>query len=104
MQSIFKRWGEWSKKTFPNQKVEGKINHLKREVDELNKSTEDGQADIIEIADCVGLLFAICEIEGVSYNQLKDAMNHKLDINIMREWPENSDSEGVYAHVETAKN
>lgn len=103
MQSIFKRWGEWSKTTFPTQKVAGKINHLTREVEEVKKSSEEGQVDIMELADCFGLLMSICEIEGISYSQMKDAMNHKLDVNMMREWPAIADSDGVYGHIETKK-
>lgn len=99
MKQIFESWGVWASNQFPDQKTVGKINHLQKEVQELKESVESGKIDIEEIADCMGLLFSICDKENISYKLVKEVLKRKLSINKRREWGDQN-TDGSYPHLE----
>lgn len=99
MKELFKNWGLWARYQLPNQTTIGKINHLIKETKELKASAEQGYVDIVEIADCFGLLFSICNIEGIGYDDMCNALENKLEVNKAREWPEVSSLDGTYHHI-----
>lgn len=101
MEKLFKTWGSWASTQFPNQTTVGKVNHLSKEVDELKESIEKGKIDIVEIADCFGLLFSICDLEKIDYSRLKKAIEEKLSINKNRDWPKVPESDGSYLHIKS---
>lgn len=104
MRELFQSFGRWATSQFPNQTSLGKVNHLKKEVIELSESIESGQTDVVEIADCFGLLFSICDIENISYAELKDAIEYKLRENKSRVWPDKPDLDGSFSHIKPIKN
>jgi len=99
MEEIYINWTAWAKGQFPDQTAKGKINHLRKEVEELACSAESCKSDIVEIADCIGLLFSICEIEGYKFDDLSNALKSKLEINKHREWPAKPNEDGSFAHL-----
>ena len=82
---------DWQLKTFPCATVASKIEHLRREVEELSREATPG-----EIADCLMLLIGIAKLQNVS---ILGALRDKLRINKSRTWGE-PDALGVVEHVE----
>lgn len=87
-----KEVGDWSRETFKLQTPASKIEHLRREVEELGKDP----ADAGEMADCLILLCGIAELAGVD---LLAAAQAKMVVNRAREWGA-PDETGVCSHVE----
>jgi len=102
MEEIFNNWSTWARGQFPDQTANGKINHLRKEVEELACSAESCKSDIVEIADCIGLLFSICDIEGYSFEELSNALISKLEINKRREWPVIPNKDGSFSHIQNS--
>jgi len=87
--------GTWSVTTFPHANAKSKAKHLVKEAMEL----EDDPSDLLEHADCLFLLAGIWKKEGITFDQLKEAIRKKLEINKARTWgPPGED--GVSYHVE----
>lgn len=82
---------EWQAKTFPNQDVISKIQHLKEEVGELLENP----SDYLEMADCVMLLCGIAAIQNID---LASACEEKFKINQTRKWGA-PDNNGVVHHI-----
>lgn len=101
MRKLFQSWGQWATAQFPNQTSLGKVNHLKKEVVEISESIEAGKIDVVEIADCFGLLFSICDIENISYENICEAIQTKLEENKSRVWPNKPNPDGSFSHVKT---
>lgn len=95
----FKYITKWQKDTFPASTSISKIHHLKQEVDELMldvsaKSTERR----FEFADCFILLFGAAYLDGMSYDDVLNAIQEKFEINKQRKW-NSPDENGVVNHV-----
>lgn len=89
MEQLFKEINLWAEKTFPDQTVEGKLNHLRKEIDELdvevlNDMFSDNAKE--ELADCFILLFSVGYRMGLTLEDLITEMNKKLEINKKRKW------------------
>jgi hypothetical protein len=89
----------WQKETFPKATPFSKICHLEQEVAELKHDLID-KADgrRLEFADCFLLLFGAAHADGMSYNDILEAINEKMQINIKRAWGK-PDENGVVNHV-----
>jgi NTP pyrophosphatase (non-canonical NTP hydrolase) len=84
--------GQWGRETFGNyyQRVEGVVEHLAREVQELADTHDPAEA-----ADCLILLLGHADIMG--YDLLL-AARIKMEINRRRQWGK-PDAYGVVEHV-----
>lgn len=91
LDSVVSEFLVWAKKTFPRSTRESCLAHLKREIDELSQV----DSSPFEIADCIMLLFDMCQRAGYDTVEL---LRQKLEINKKRKWGE-ADSEGVVEHV-----
>lgn len=93
---------EWQNETFKNATSTSKINHLKEEVDELWLSIKFG-SPVTEIrhefADCFLLLFGAAASEGMTYANIVDAINEKMEINKKRKWG-NPNAQGYVKHID----
>lgn len=88
--------GQWAQVTFPDEGVAGKLIHLKEEVQELIDAPNDRD----EWADCFLLLFDAARKQGLSFNDVANAINLKFQKNKLRTWTQ--DQPGVYHHVKAA--
>lgn len=82
--------GRWAQDQFKQATNQSIINHLKREVKELEDNPNS-----TEVADCVLLLMHLAHRNGWN---LGEAVQTKFLINIQRQWGP-VDSEGVSEHV-----
>lgn len=94
-QNLQDKIAAWSIPTFPQQSVESKIEHLRRELDELAESP----TDVGEFADCFMLLMDTARIAGFSMNEILEATECKLWVNMQRKWGP-PDEHGVCEHIE----
>lgn len=85
--------GAFAAKTFPKETVQGKLEHLQEEVVELRAEPDD----MGEWADCFTLLFDAARQQGLTFNQIANAILAKYKKNKGRTWVENAN--GVYHHV-----
>lgn len=98
---LMKSINDWSVSTFPGEIISGKIEHLKREVDELGveiavDETSDETRE--ELADCYILLLGITAKLGVSSAELKESIESKMEINKRRKWGK-PDVFGIIEHI-----
>lgn len=77
---------EWSQVTFGSDAVRGPIGPLKHLIKEANEAI-DNPTDIVEYADCVFLIFDAARRAGFTFEQLRKAINEKLEVNRQRTWP-----------------
>ncbi len=85
----------WMLYQFPGQSYKGKLEHLKKEVQEaLDKP--DG---VMEFADCLMLTVAAAYLAGHSPEELMVACKDKLAINKMRKWPAVIDPDAPVCHI-----
>lgn len=82
-------------RTFPDQGLMPKINHLRHEVDELAKDPND----TAELADCFILLLGIAAKRSISADTLISASHAKMEINKRRKWGP-PDADGVCHHIQ----
>ena len=91
---------EWQEATFPEQPTMAKISHLASELSELvDDIIENRKTKRLEFADCFILLFGAAKSEGLSYEDICNAIDEKHDINVSRFWG-NPDENGVIRHIE----
>jgi NTP pyrophosphatase (non-canonical NTP hydrolase) len=87
---------EWSHATFGwRNTVDGKINHLRKEVEELAAAPRDE----MEMADIVILLLYIANHAGKSGDDLLEAVERKLELVKRRQWGV-PDADGCCQHIE----
>lgn len=91
MDSFQKEAFEWSSATFPHQTQHSQISHLRKEVEELALTPEDGS----ELADCLILLLNLASMAGLD---LLTEARRKLEINRRRTWGA-PDADGVCHHT-----
>lgn len=73
--------------------------HLQQEVNELLNDIRNYSPDAhLEFADCFILLFGAAKAYNIDYEELCDAINHKMEVNKKRKWGE-PDADGVVKHI-----
>lgn len=94
----FKEITEWQTATFGQATALSKAYHLDEEVDELISDLYEKNNDRrLEFADCFLLLFDCASSDGMTYEDICDAIDEKMKINYGREWGK-SDANGVVKH------
>lgn len=86
-----KRLAKWARKVFPHSTQESRLEHLRRELKELEATPTNGE----EMADVALILLHMAEEAGVD---LGLEMRKKLEINEWRNWGA-PDAKGVSHHV-----
>ncbi len=95
----FESISKWQNETFGEATALSKIAHLKQEVKELKKDLKkDSPAKKYEFADCFILLFGAAASDGMSYEDICNAINEKMEINKSRKWGK-PDENGVVNHI-----
>lgn len=83
------RHAEWSEKTFGNVGPIGPLKHLSKEA--LEAAADPG--DLSEWADMQFLLWDAQRRAGITDEQITEALEEKLKVNMARQWPEPKDGE-----------
>ncbi len=90
---------KWQKETFGNATPLSKVAHLAEEVielvDDLNNNNPERH---LEFADCFLLLFGAAASDGMSYEDICNAIDAKMAINKTRKWGK-PDQNGVVKHI-----
>lgn len=89
----------WQSETFPKATALSKIHHLKQEIVELYSDIiSDNKERRLEFADCFLLLFGAAKADGMSYEDIINAIDEKMNINFKRNWG-TPDENGVVNHI-----
>lgn len=91
-------FSEWAFETFKGQKIDGKLKHMKKEIDEIIENPDD----IIEWADVMLLFLNASKQQGLDMDQILDACKEKFEIIKKREWQE-PDEDGTIQHKQQIK-
>lgn len=98
-EEIFLDVTRWQNETFPGANSLSKMAHLAEELQELYidlvKKSPDRR---LEFADCFLLLFGCAAADGMSYDDICDALVEKMKINKARKWG-TPDQNGVVKHI-----
>ncbi len=86
---IRRRHAEWSEKTFGNVGPVGPLKHLSKEALEAASDPDD----LSEWADMQFLLWDAQRRAGITDEQITEALEEKLKVNMARHWPEPKDGE-----------
>lgn len=92
----------WQREKFTKATAQSAANHLKEEVGELvHDLTWDKPKEqtIKEYSDCFLLLFGSASLYGLSYEDICNAINEKMEINKARKWGEVNE-QGYVKHVD----
>ena len=100
---------QWQKETFGEATALSKINHLILEVDELKEEllNQQGREQLFkeagvslerEYADCFLLLFGSAAANGMSYEDICNCIDEKMEINKKRKWGK-PQANGVVNHI-----
>jgi len=77
----------WQNSTFRESTSISKIFHLQEETKELIEDLKNNNPDKrLEYADCFFLLFGSAYSDGMSYEDICNAIQEKFEINKKREW------------------
>lgn len=82
-------WDEqagWSRAVFGSDEERGPAGPLKHLLKEAQEALDD-PSDVIEIIDCLFLVFDAARRAGLTYDQVVELAFHKLEINRARKWP-----------------
>lgn len=89
----------WQKETFGKATAQSKIGHLAEEVIELADALKEGLPDRrLEFADCFLLLFGAAAADGMTYDDIVNAIQEKFEINKARVWGK-PDEHGIVRHI-----
>jgi hypothetical protein len=98
-QDLFKEVTDWQKATFKEIYPMPLLLHLGQEIEEVVVSIVVNDPDKrLEFADCFILLMGAAKADGMSYEDICQAISEKLEINKKRTWGE-PDSNGVINHI-----
>jgi hypothetical protein len=90
---------EWQNNTFGQATAISKTNHLIEEVLELRTDLVNNDPNKrMEFADCFILLFGAAASDGMSYTDICQAIDEKMQINYSRKWGK-PNADGVVNHV-----
>ena len=91
---------KWQNEKFPNATSLSKVAHLVQEVDELGIALTYSNENVrLEFADCLFLIFGAAHKEGMTYEDICNAVNEKFEINKNRKWGK-PDKNGVVNHID----
>jgi NTP pyrophosphatase (non-canonical NTP hydrolase) len=106
---MFDEITSWQRKIFTKATSISAAHHLNEEVVELLCELNDGHTGYFsdaqkekirsEYADCFLLLFGSASLFGLSYEQICEAINDKMEINKQRKWG-GVNEQGYVKHVE----
>lgn len=98
---MFEEITAWQRKTFTKANALTAVNHLSEELTELIETFHLGVRSEAakEYADCFLLLFGSAALYGLSYEDICNAINDKMEINKQRKWGEVNE-QGYVKHVE----
>lgn len=82
----------WVADTFPGITTKNKLDHLRKEIDEI----ESNPSDVAEYADAIMILTSAAHGEGISVEAITKAAWEKIEINKTRKWAQGRD--GVFEH------
>jgi hypothetical protein len=89
----------WQKQTFGQATPISKIGHLAEELQELVADLKNNNPDRrLEYADCFFLLFGSAAADGMSYQDICNAIQEKFEINKRRRWGK-PDENGIVKHI-----
>lgn len=89
----------WQKETFGQATALSKVAHLAEEILELVLDLQQrAPTRRLEFADCFLLLFGAASADGMSYEDICNAIDEKMEINRARKWGK-PDSNGVVNHI-----
>lgn len=95
----FNEVAAWQRATFGQATAFSKIEHLKEEIEELRIDLAIESADRrLEFADCFFLLFGAAAADGMTYQDIIEAIDEKFAINKARKWG-TPDINGVVNHI-----
>lgn len=95
----YKAITSWQNNTFTRATALSKIAHLRQEIEELADDIKNNNPNQnLEFADCFILLFGAANSAGMSYQNIIDAINQKMEINYQRQWGKPNE-DGVVNHV-----
>lgn len=103
----FNEISQWQRQTFGQATPLSKLAHLLQEIVELKDAINDEDQTIdheairrtkMEYADCFILLFGSAESYGLSYTDICNAIQAKMEINYKRQWGKPNE-DGVVNHV-----
>lgn len=90
---------EWQKETFGQATSLSKLTHLTDEIEELKSDLKTNNPHKrLEFADCFILLFGAAASDGMTYEDICDAIEEKMGINKKRTWG-TPNEDGVVFHV-----
>lgn len=96
---LFKQITAWQKATFGEATPMSKLAHLAEELQELHDDLKSDAPDRrLEFADCFLLLFGCAHSDGMSYDDICNAIQEKFDICKTRKWGK-PDENGVVKHI-----
>ena len=89
----------WQNKTFGKATALSKIAHLIKELQELIDDLQTNNPNKkLEFADCFILLFGAAASDNMSYKDICDAINEKMQINYKRKWGKPNKA-GIVEHI-----
>jgi len=95
----FNEISAWQNQTFGQATPLSKIAHLREELDELVSDIKTNAPDRrLEFADCFFLLFGSAAADGMTYEDICNAIQEKFEINKARNWGK-PDKNGVVKHI-----
>lgn len=95
----FNEISAWQKETFGQATPLSKIAHLAEELSELSYDLINNKPERrLEFADCFFLLFGSAAADGMTYQDICQAIQEKFEINKARKWGK-PDENGVVKHV-----
>lgn len=98
-QEQFKQIKQWQEETFPNANPLSKIAHLKEEILEVEEAISNNlPSKKSEYADCFLLLFGAAASDGLTYDDICQAIDDKMEINKSRKWGK-PNKLGVVNHI-----
>ena len=101
IQEQFIKITEWQNKTFGQATALSKIAHLAEELQELvGDLKENNPGKKLEFADCFILLFGAAASDGMSYEDICNAIDEKMSINYQRRWGKPNEN-GVVNHLKS---
>ena len=96
----FNEISAWQRETFGQATPLSKIAHLAEELQELVSDLKSNNpARRLEFADCFFLLFGSAAADGMTYQDICQAIQEKFEINKARKWGK-PDENGVVQHVQ----
>ena len=103
-QELFDEITQWQKETFGVQFTPlSKIAHLAEEIQELVADLQENSPYTrLEYADCFILLFGSAAANGMTYEDICNAINEKMIINKARKWGKPNE-QGVVNHIKEAQ-